>query len=73
MKKNFLKSAMLMMALGMAFVSCQDDVVDELTLGTGEDGAKEVTINRIGGIIELPIVTNTEWKASLPADCDWVG
>lgn len=73
MKKNFLKSAILMMALGMAFVSCQDDVADELTLGTGEDGAKEVTINRIGGIIELPIVTNTEWKASLPADCDWVG
>ncbi|MBR5846775.1 MAG: BACON domain-containing protein [Bacteroidaceae bacterium] len=73
MKKNFLKSALLMMALGMAFVSCQDDVADELTIGTGEDGVKEVTINRIGGIIELPIVTNTEWKASLPADCDWVG
>lgn len=73
MKKNFMKSAMLLMALGTAFVSCQDDVVDELILGTGEDGAKEVTINRIGGIIELPIVTNTEWKASLPTDCDWVG
>ena len=35
MKKSFLKSAMLMMALGMAFVSCQDDFADELTLGSG--------------------------------------
>lgn len=55
----------------MGFTACQDDV-ENITLQLGEEDGKEVSINRIGGMLEVPITTNGSWKASLPGDCDWI-
>lgn len=69
-KKFFYLMAMAITAVG--FTACADDKTQEVSLIVGEDNAKEVTINRLGGVIEVPIVTNTSWTASVPEDCDWV-
>lgn len=54
----------------MVFVSCTDEKVD-INLTVGQDGAKETTINRLGGTVTVPINTNGEWTATLSDDCDW--
>ena len=70
MKKIFYLMAVAIAAV--AFTACSDDKTQEVSLIVGDDNAKEVTINRLGGVIEVPVVSNTGWKASVPEDCDWV-
>ena len=54
------------MAVAIAAVilsSCTDDVKkDELEINNGES---EVTINRLGGSVEIPVTTPGEWEASI--------
>ena len=68
MRKQFLAVASAIAA--MAFAACTDEKVD-INLTVGQDGAKETTINRLGGTVTLPINTNGEWTATLSDDCDW--
>ena len=69
MRKIFYLMAMAIAAV--AFTACSDDTTQEVSLVVGDDNAKEVTINRLGGILEIPITATGEWTASLPADCKW--
>ena len=69
MKKYFFLMAMAIVAV--AFTACTDN--EDITLTLGQDNAKEVTINRIGGTLSVPITTNGEWTAELSDDCDWAG
>ena len=55
-----------------AIVACKDDASD-ITFRIGEDGVSEVSINRLGGCISVPVQANGKWTASLPEDCDWAG
>ena len=71
MRKIFYLMAMAIAAV--TFTACSDDKTDDANLVIGEDGAKEVTINRLGGVIDVPITCNGTWTASLPEDCDWAG
>ncbi len=68
-----MKKIIYLMAMAIAavtFTGCTDNN-DDINLTLGQDGATEVTINRLGGVIEVPITCNGTWKASLPEDCDW--
>ena len=62
MRKQFLAVASAIAA--MAFAACTDEKVD-INLTVGQDGAKETTINRLGGTVTLPINTNGEWTATM--------
>ena len=71
-KNFFLKSGLLMMAMGMTFTSCNDEdalrlEVDKNLLSTG------IVSDVEGGFFDIPIKSNGEWTASLPDDCEWAG
>jgi len=69
MRKIYYLVAMAITAV--SFTACNDEKIDEGSLSLGEDNAKEVTINRLGGFIEIPVTATGEWTASLPEDCKW--
>lgn len=69
MKKFFYLMSMGFIAV--SFTACNEEKIDDGSLVLGEDDAKEVTINRLGGFIEIPVTATGEWTASLPEDCTW--
>jgi len=72
-----MKSAILVMAMTVAaaFTACSDDDKDETTLVVN-NSETTVSINRLGGSIEIPITASGDWTAEVPGDKDgiqWAG
>ncbi len=61
MKKFFYLMAMTIVAV--AFTACTDDETSSNLMIN--NGATEVTINRLGGSVEIPITANGEWTATI--------
>lgn len=71
MKRTFKLVAMAFIA-SIATMACTDEI-SKLSFSVGEDGVSEVSINRLGGCISVPVQANGKWTASIPEDCEWVG
>lgn len=62
MRKIFYLMAVAIAAV--AFTACSDDKTEEVSLIVNNNES-EVSINRLGGEIEIPIITNGNWSVSL--------
>ncbi len=62
MKK--LLNMLMAVVIGAVFFACTDDNKDEISLVVNNDIA-EVSIDRIGGEISIPVTTTGEWEATL--------
>lgn len=69
-----MKKFFYLMSIGIiavSFTACNEEKIDDGKLVLGEEDAKEVTINRLGGFLEIPVSATGDWTASLPEDCSW--
>lgn len=57
-------------ATGLFFSSCSNNDLDAIQL-TVNDDKTEVTINRIGGELRIPVMASGKWTATIDTDCDW--